>query len=44
MIILKIKLEIGGKTVIEIGWMHLIFFGIVLFIGFCMFVAWGLGL
>ena len=41
---MKIKLEIGGKTVIEIGWMHLIFFGIVLFIGFCMFGVWVLGL
>ena len=43
-IILKIKVEIGGKTVIEIGWMHIIFFGIVLFIGFCVFVGWVLGL
>jgi hypothetical protein len=42
--ILKIKIEIGGKTIIEIGWMHIIFFGIVLFIGFCLFVAWGLSL
>jgi hypothetical protein len=36
---MKIKLEIGGKTVICLSWMHLIFFGIVLFIGFCMFVV-----
>lgn len=36
---MKIKLEIGGKTVIEISWMHIIFFGIALFIGFCMFVV-----
>jgi len=36
---MKIKLELGGKTKIEIGWMHLIFVGIVLFIGFCMIVA-----
>lgn len=36
---MKIKLEIGGKTVICIGWMHLIFFGVILFIGFCMLVA-----
>lgn len=36
---MKIKLEIGGKTKIEIGWMHIIFFGIVLFIGFCMFAV-----
>jgi len=35
---MKIKLEIGGKTVIEIGWMHLIFFGVVLFIAFCLLV------
>jgi len=35
----KIKLEVGGKTVIEIGWIHIIFFGIVLFIGFCLLVA-----
>ena len=41
---MKIKLEIGGKTVIEIGWMHIIFFGIVLFIGFCMFVIFVLSL
>jgi len=41
---MKIKLEVGGKTVIEIGWIHLIFFGIVLFGGFCMFVVWGLNL
>ena len=41
---MKIKLEIGGKTVICISWVHIIFFGIVLFIGFCMFVVWGLGL
>jgi len=32
----KIKLEIGGKTVISIGWIHIIFFGIVLFLGFCL--------
>ena len=36
---MKIKLEIGGKTKIEIGWTHLIFVGIVLFMGFCMFVV-----
>jgi len=36
---MKLKLEIDGKTVIEIGWMHLIFFGVVLFIGFCMLVV-----
>ncbi len=33
---MKIKLELRGKTVICLGWTHLIFFGIVLFIGFCM--------
>jgi len=38
-IILKIKVEIGGKTVIEISWMHIIFFGIILFIGFCILIA-----
>ena len=36
---MKIKLEIGGKTVIELSWIHIIFFGIVLFIGFCLFVV-----
>jgi hypothetical protein len=41
---MKIKLEIGGKTVIEISWIHLIFFGIVLFIGCSMFAVWGLSL
>ncbi len=41
---MKIKLEIDGKTKIEISWIHIIFFGIVLFIGFCMFVFWGLSL
>jgi len=41
---MKIKLEIGGKTVIEIGWIHIIFFGICLFIGFCLFAGWVLSL
>ena len=41
---MKIKIEIGSKTVVEIGWMHIIFFGIALFIGFCMFAGWVLNL
>ena len=41
---MKIKIEIGGKTIIEIGWMHIIFFAACLFIGFCVFVGWVLGL
>ena len=41
---MKIKVEIGGKTKIEISWIHIIFFGIALFIGFCMFAAWALSL
>ena len=41
---MKIKLEIDGKTIINISWIHLIFFGIVLFIGFCLFVGWTLSL
>ena len=41
---MKIKLEINGKTVIKIGWMHIIFFIIVLFIGFICFGAWVLSL
>ena len=36
---MKIKIEIGGKTVIEISWIHIIFFGICLFIAFCLFVG-----
>ena len=36
---MKIKLENKGKTIIEIGWMHIIFFGVVLFIGFCLLVV-----
>ena len=41
---MKIKIEIGGKTIIEIGWMHIIFFGICAFIVFYLFAAWMLGL
>ena len=41
---MKIKLEIGGRTVIEISWMHIIFFGICLFIGFICFVCFVLSL
>ena len=41
---MKLKIELNGKTIIEISWIHIIFFGIVLFIAFCLFVAWGLSL
>jgi len=40
---LKIKIEIG-RLKIEIGWMHIIFFGICLFIAFCLFANWALHL
>jgi len=36
---MKIKVEWNGKTVIEIGWIHLVFFGIVLFMIFCLLVV-----
>ena len=36
---MKIKLKYDDVTLIKIGWMHLIFVGIVLFIGFCVLVA-----
>jgi len=36
---MKIKLEIGEKTVICLGWIHLLFFVLVLFGGFCMLVV-----
>jgi len=32
------------KIKIEIGWSHIIIGVIALFIGFCLFVSWGLGL
>jgi len=41
---MKIKIELNDKPIIEISWMHIIFFGIVLFIGFCLFAWWGLSL
>ena len=42
--VMKIKIEIGDKTIIEISWMHIIFFGICLFIGFICFVSYVLNL
>jgi len=36
---MKIKLELRGKTVICLGWIHLFFLALVLFGGFIMLVA-----
>ena len=36
---MKVRIEVNGKVRIEFGWMHIIFVGIVLFIGFCLLVG-----